>query len=298
MTSLAWMASCNDEHNFGQADGGNDTDADTDGDADVCARWQADRADLSEGDWDGDSASCTPGDISDVGRNNALKMVNLYRWLADLPEVSTDTSRDGMAQECSLMMHAAGELSHTPDTDWACYTQDGADAAGSSNLAGAPGVIAVDLYMIDPGNENTMGHRRWILSDGLGPIGLGSTTQYSCMWVLGGSGGAQSEWTAWPPEGESPLEIISPPGSWSSLDETGWTIQSDTVDLSSAQVAVQGGGQDLEVVTTYLAQGYGSFHALKFVPDGWTSQADTTYTVQITGIDTPIAYDVTLLSCQ
>ena len=52
------------------------------GSADVCARWKADRADLSEGTWTGDVTSCTAGDIGATARANALRLVNLYRWLA------------------------------------------------------------------------------------------------------------------------------------------------------------------------------------------------------------------------
>lgn len=283
---------CNTDPDFNSADAG-----DTDTEPDICSAWNSDRANLDEGTWDGDQSSCTAGDVSDDGRDNALKLVNLYRWLAGLPEVSTDPDRDAMSQDCALMMHAAGTLSHTPDTDWPCYTSDGAEAAGSSNIAGAPGVMAIDLYMIDPGNENTLGHRRWILSEGLGPIGLGSTDSYSCMWVLGGTGSGSSEWIAWPPEGEAPFEIIQPPGSWSSLDTTGWSIQSDSIDLSTAVVSVSAGGEDMPVTVSYLAEGYGAFRAVKFIPDGWTSEPGTTYTVQVTGIDSPFAYDVTLLDC-
>ena len=68
----------------------------------TCARWNGDRADLSEGTWSGNVAACEVGDISPEGRANALKLINLYRWLADLPPVVTDPERDRQAQACSL----------------------------------------------------------------------------------------------------------------------------------------------------------------------------------------------------
>ncbi|HET6584548.1 MAG TPA: CAP domain-containing protein, partial [Nannocystaceae bacterium] len=154
----------------------------------MCMRWNADRSDLDEGTWSGSVASCTPGDITASARENALRVTNLYRWLADLPPIETDPARDQLAQACALMMDANDQLSHDPPGSWTCYSDDGADAAGSSNIASTAAVYAVDLYMVDPGNPTTLGHRRWILSNSIGPTGIGSTSDYSCMWTLGGSG--------------------------------------------------------------------------------------------------------------
>ncbi len=281
------------------ADADSDTDADADGDADatVCERWNDDRVDLSEGTWTGSVGTCDAGDVTGNGRANALKLINLYRWLADLPPVTNDAGRDAMGQECALMMHANGQLSHSPPSSWTCYTSDGASAAGSSNIASTPGVAGVDLYMVDPGNPTTIGHRRWILSNSLGPVGLGSTDSYSCAWVLGGSGSAGAQWTAWPSPGVFPFEAIAPTG-WSSVDETGWTLQSDSISLSGAQVAVTANSVDKPVQVTSLSSGYGSQYAIRFTPVGWTTQAGTTYHVAVTGVSPAITYDVEVVSCQ
>ncbi len=175
----------------------------------LCARWNADRQQLGEGSWNGSVNSCDEGDISADGRANALRQLNLYRFIAGMPEVVTDPTRDGQAQECALMMHANNALSHNPPMGWNCYSGGGASAAGSSNIASGPGVMAVDMYMSDFGNETTMGHRRWILNNRLGPVGLGSTSGYSCMWVIGGSGNANFDWMAWPSAGVFPIEALT-----------------------------------------------------------------------------------------
>lgn len=259
----------------------------------LCARWNADRADLSEGTWTGNVSTCDAGDVTGGGRENALRQVNLFRWLADLPPVTTDATANAATQECALMMHANGTLSHSPPSSWDCYTSTGASSAGSSNIATGPGVSAVDMYMSDFGNETTMGHRRWILSEGLGPIGIGSTSSYSCMqvihWPTGGT------WTAWPSPGYFPIQAMNV--SWRSVDETGWTIQSNTIDLSSASVTVTRGGTDLPVTVRSLLPNYGSQDAIAFDPDGWTSVAGETYHVQVTGISSPFSYDVTMVDC-
>jgi uncharacterized protein YkwD len=262
----------------------------------VCDRWRADRADLSEGSWSGSIVSCNPGDVAANGRNNALKLVNLYRWLAYLPEVALDGGRNSMAQECALMMHANHTLSHRPPSSWACYTSDGATAAGSSNIATGPAVMAVDMYIQDWGNESTMGHRRWILSNSLGPIGVGSTSEYSCMWVLSGSGSAGAEWTAWPPPGEFPIQAVNM--SWVPLDDTGWTVQSDSINLDGATVTITSGGESRPVDKVVLRSGYGSSSAINMIPRGWSSEAGRTYHVELGGISSPISYDVHIVDCR
>lgn len=261
----------------------------------ICSKWKADRGNLDEGTWSGSVASCNAGDIGPPGRENALRLVNLYRHLVGLPAVTTATDRDQQAQACALMMHANGSLSHTPPTNWACYSADGASAAGKSNIASTAGVRGVDLYIADPGNATTMGHRRWILSNTLGPIGLGSTSNYSCMWVIGGAASGNNKWTAFPPPGPVPADLFTV--SWASVDSTGWTIQSDTISLAGAQVTVTSSGQNLPVTVTQLQSGYGSKYAISLRPSGWTSQAGNTYSVSVTGLSEPIQYDVEVISC-
>jgi uncharacterized protein YkwD len=291
------------------SDGGSDATTDPDSDTgetgtpvdpeveQLCDRWLADRADMSEGSWSGSVAACDPGDTSADGRANALRVLNLYRWMVGLPEVTTDASRNSMAQACALMMHANGTLSHSPPPDWACYSPDGATAAGNSNISGGPGVMSVDLYMVDSGNADTLGHRRWILANSTGPVGLGSTSQYSCMWVLGGSGGGANAWTAWPPPGPFPFEAVAPLG-FASLDQTGWSLQSDGIDLSGAQVTITVDGDPRPVTVNVLLPGYGSASAISMVPNGWTAQIDTTYHVRVDGVaGGAIEYDVEIVGC-
>jgi hypothetical protein len=261
----------------------------------VCNRWNSDRANLAEGAWSGSVASCNAGDVASPGRENALKLVNLYRWLCGLPPVATDPTRDANAQACALMMDANNALSHSPPSSWACYSSQGANAAGNSNIASTPGVEGVDLYIADPGNETTMGHRRWILSNGLGPIGLGSTSSYSCMWVIGGSGSGSNPWTAFPPPGPVPLELFDV--SWASVNTTGWTIQSDSISLGGAQVTITDGGTNLPVSVVNLQGGYGSSSAINIKPQGWSAQAGHTYQVSVTGISQPINYAVDVVAC-
>ena len=263
----------------------------------ICARWTADRANLSEGTWSGATASCTAGDMSADARANALRLVNLYRWLAALPPVTTDPAHDAEDMACALMMRANNMISHMPPTTWLCYTAAGADGASNSNVSSGPAVSSVDLYMTDPGNPTTIGHRRWLLSNSLGPIGIGGTDRSSCLWTLTGTGKAGKPWMAWPPAGIVPVQAVFAGGTKGGADTTGWTVESDSINLANAQVTVTVDGTNMPVTVAQLLGGYGSKYAISFIPMGWTTQPNKTYSVAITGITTPISYTVQTITC-
>ncbi len=264
----------------------------------TCARWNADRANLDEGTWSGSVATCEPGDISADGRENALRMFNLVRWLADLPPVQTEEQRNLQAQACALMMTANEKLSHDPPMSWKCYSKLGTDGAKTSNISSGPGVSSVLSYMVDNGNDTTHGHRRIILGNGLGPIGLGSAGEdgSSCMQNIGGEGDAGKEWMAWPPPGPFPMDAYSI--GYADMDETGWSIQSEDIDLSDASVTITAGGEPRPVQVYQLEGNYGGAGAIRIVPMGWTAQAGTTYSVSVSGTSTPIAYEVQMIECE
>jgi hypothetical protein len=282
----------------GDGDSGDGDSGDGDGDPrGVCARWNADRADLSEGNWTGAVNTCDAGDMDAPWRERSLTQINLYRWLADLPPVTTAADRDAKAQACALMMQANNTLSHSPPMNWTCFSAPGSEGAGNSNIAGTAAVTAVDLYMIDYGNATTIGHRRWILSNSLGPTGIGSTDGYSCMWTLGGNGNAGKQWTAWPPPGEFPGEAVNPLWWGDGLDESGWSLQSDELDLGSAAVTITSNGEDRPVTIVNLNGGYGSSSAISIIPNGWSTQVGATYHVEVSGVGAAISYDVEIVDC-
>jgi len=275
----------------------------------LCVDWRASRQSSNEGTWiDGNRARCEPGDISEDGRENALARVNYYRSLAGVPPVETTLDLDTRAQSCALLLHANGKLSHEPPAEWSCWSKVASQAAYNSNLANVPGVLAVDGYMIDGGNETTLGHRRWILSPWITTIGLGSvvssddaTGGMSCLWVSpkkAAKGEADS--IAWPPAGSVPFEIVNtlPRNNHASLDTTGWSIQSDKIDFSKATFHIRANSEDLPVKTDHLTEHIGSKWALAGVPQGWQVEPETTYSVEVTGVKDPIAYNVTFVRCE
>lgn len=267
----------------------------TDRRAQVCQRWSCDRQDMSAGLWSGDAAQCVAGDMPNA-RANALKLINLYRFLADLPAVTTSSVRDTGAQSCALMMTANNATNFSPPSSWACYAADGATAASQSSMcSGTNAVRCVDLQMNDFGStsSNSLGGRRWYLSNSLGPIGIGSTLSHSCQWVIGGTSNAGRAWVAWPPPGPVPLSAIA------SVDRTGWSVQGYSANVTNATVTVVDNGQQLPVTVSNLLAHYGSPSAIKFVPNGWVTQAGHTYEVTVAGggLTAPISYAVEVVSC-
>lgn len=269
----------------------------------VCLRWACDRRDLSEGTWGGQvNPVCDPGDLTAQARGNALRLLNLYRFIADQPAVATDATKDATAQACALMMDANNALSHTPPSSWACYTSAGASAAGQSNICSGRAVRCIDMYMSDygAGNQASIGHRRWFLSNQLGPVGIGGTTGGSCHLVIGGSGAANKPWIAWPPPGPVPIEAINIPGV-QSVDSVGWTVQSygSAWNLANTVATVRDNGTPVTVTTTPLGANYGSPYAIRINPQGWTSQPGHTYDVSVLRADGGVLlnYQVQPITC-
>ena len=188
------------------------------------------------------------------------------------------------------MMTANRTLSHSPPSDWLCYTSAGAGAAGSSNLATGGAVGAVGLYMNDMRNESTFGHRRWILSHGLDTVGFGSTNRHSCMMVMHMPGGSDPSWVAWPGPGQYPVQA----SGWLGR---GWTIQSNALSLDGSSVSVTVDGAPMEIETWDLYPGYGSGSAIAFSRRGGSIyiEAGQTYHVEVAAHG--ISYDVEIVDC-
>ncbi len=173
--------------------------------------------------WTGDVASCAPGETDAAFKQAVIRRVNFYRALAGAPAaVTLDEAKNRQAQAAALMMAVAGQLSHAPDPDWPCYSEDGRKGAGSSNLAGAFGPRAIDLYMDDPGDSNSsVGHRRWILRPTARHFGTGDVPETegyndanalfvfdNHMWEpFSYAEGTRDGFLAWPPAGFSPQEL-------------------------------------------------------------------------------------------
>lgn len=266
----------------------------------VCWRWNCDGDGRSAATWGGAAPTCDPGGLDASAADNALRRINVHRFLADLEPFTQELAWTDAAQKCALIAHANGKLSHEPPRDWSCWSEVGAEISEGSLVANVSLAPSIEAYFEDPGNEPTMVHRRWLLDETLASVGFGSTDRYSCVVVDGKSVSKPTVkpanvrgWAAWPPAGPVPIDVFTS----EKLDTGGWTIQSTKNDLAKASVKVSTDGKDMPVAVTSLTASLGSKSAIRFVPQGWVTEAGRTYAVAVTGVSDPIQFQVQPIAC-
>jgi len=258
--------------------------------------------------WTGDVASCNAGATNLEHRQAVIDRANYARTLAGLPPV---TLLDGLpttqVQSAALMMLANGALSHTPPTNWLCYSTDGYDGAGHSNIAlGVFGVSAVDNYLDDFGAGNSAtGHRRWILYPPQASLATGDVYRAASqpfpgansLYVLGtfGARPATPSGIAWPPAGFVPYQNLP-------SKSKRWSFSYPGADFTGASVTMTGPAGPIPVTLEAVANGYGD-NTIVFVPTSVSYAnpgADATYTINVsgmtgTGAPSSIQYTVTVI---
>ncbi len=262
--------------------------------------------------WTGDRGSCQAGSTSSGYRAAIFDRINWYRAMAGVPTgVTENPTYSAKAQEAALMMSVSGRLSHNPDGSFGCYTSNGDQAAGSSNLyLGRTGPAAIDGYMYDPGSGNvSVGHRNWILHPtsqqfGTGDIPSGGGWASNALWVFDNNFAPQPElredagFVAWPPRGFVPGEVVYP--RWS------FGLRGANFNDSSVSVNRVDGGGGLTPVSSPIvhqnASGGAPFSIMVWEPQGvdLSPTVDTTYRVcvsdvGVSGASRNFAYEVTIL---
>lgn len=234
----------------------------------------------------GNVDTCVPGSTSNAFRAAELRSVNAMRALVGVGPVVEDPAWSTMAQKAALMMEANNALSHSPSTDWDCYTAAGAQAAGTSNLyLGTNGVDAMWGYVADPGENNVVvGHRRWLLCPSVTRLGFGDTPWANATKVFdddfGGPETSRDGFVAWPNPGIVPVNLAAPRGM---LNRFSVQVPSghDTTDAQVTVTSSSGGNVALRRITRNN-ENYCS-PAVMFEP-ARTPVAGETWTIHITGL--------------
>ena len=239
--------------------------------------------------WTGDHDTCNAGNTSQQFRDAVLRRINYFRVMAGVPTVTLKDEYSRKAQAAALMMSVNLKLSHSPTPEWWCYSSDGAQAAGSSDLfLGVMGWDAVSGYILE---GDVVGHRRWILYPQTNEMGTGdipSTQNYpaaNALWVFddnmwGPRPTTRNEFVAWPPPGYVPYQVVN----------NHWSFSYPQADFSFATVTIASGGANVPVALEPVVIGYGE-NTLVWIPLGLGSggtwpkpQADTTYTVNVQNV--------------
>ncbi|MCG6880051.1 MAG: choice-of-anchor D domain-containing protein [Deltaproteobacteria bacterium] len=246
--------------------------------------------------WTGEHSSCNAGTTSQAYKDSLLLELNYFRAMAGVPaEVTFFTEYNTKAQEAALMMSVNGQLSHDPPTFWTCYTANGAEAAGSSNLMmGVPSLNHIIAgYMEDSGSSNYfVGHRRWALYPQTQMMGTGdvpSDAPYyqwtaNALWVFDSHiweprPATREEYVAWPPPGYVPYQVVYPR----------WSFAYDDADLSGATVTMTQDGSPVSVTQETYSPGYGEntlvWRPFNMAYDAtWPTEHLATYEVTISNV--------------
>lgn len=178
----------------------------------VCRLWAEGHVENEERPWAPGADICDLGTLSEVAIEDTLRRINLFRTLAGLPPVTEDREQRARTQACAVLMNANDDLSHEPPKSWHCWSEEGAAGAASSNISlgrESPG-DAIDGFMQDVGVKS-MGHRRWLLGFVLGKVGIGFAGKGTCIGVFDDTGQTDRAWTAYPPAGPTPIDMVIDP---------------------------------------------------------------------------------------
>ncbi|MEZ5399497.1 MAG: BACON domain-containing carbohydrate-binding protein [Bryobacteraceae bacterium] len=212
--------------------------------------------------WTGTLGSCDPGATSQAYRDAVFQRINWFRGMAGVPAgiVSEDTNTS-KAAKAALMMSANGQLNHFPPSNWTCYSGEGAEAAGKSNLCFRPEPIdtgCVAGYMRDWGGTNApVGHRRWILypqsqSMSTGDVdATGGAYPANALWVVPAVSlprpATRDPFVAWPPKGFVPYQTVYPR----------WSFSLTGADFASAAVSMFRGASPVPANIEHRGGPYG-----------------------------------------
>lgn len=244
---------------------------------------------LAELNWTGDTTDCKAGTVSDLSHQRVTQRLNYFRRATGLSDnIITDLDLNRKCQEAALMCYANQDIDHYPPTTWKCYTEDGAEACGKSNLSYgyySPS-DALTGTMVDR-NTPSLGHRRWLLYSELGNIGHGSAESATVIRVDTKSGKTSGfpEYTSWPPKGYVMAPLVF--NQWS-FSVPGWEA-----DFSKAKIEMfdsNGSAIQLDIIQETLdtSNGYMGDNTIGWVPANInkSSTQDVTYKVKVSNVIT------------
>ncbi|HYV30350.1 MAG TPA: CAP domain-containing protein, partial [Candidatus Binatia bacterium] len=211
--------------------------------------------------WTGDLTTCSPGSTDPAFRDLVALRINYYRAMAGVPAgIVFDSTFNTKDQAAALIMSANNALDHYPATTWACYSSDGYEGAGNSNIALAnAGPDAVSAYIEDFGANNAAaGHRRWLLYPQTQLMGTGDVPDTganyagNAVWVQDGHyydarPATRDSFVSWPPPGFVPYPVVF----------ARWSISFPDASFIGATVTMASNGVNVAVTKEPLSSSIG-----------------------------------------
>lgn len=246
----------------------------------LCQRWLAVRdVEDPRGDWAGNHDLCVEGDMTPDWRARTLDLINTYRSIAGLRPVRLDAGLDRLAQLCALAVFWHRTDDHRLEPADRCHSDRAARGVEASLISVVPALAAVEEYMLDFGEPNfdSMTHRLYLLAPQLGPIGLGSTSDASCVYVFDGRGPRDDPpWVAWPAPGPFPVDAAH-------TRDAGWTVHGNGINLAFAEARVTVDGVEQAIEQRSLRTAGPAGWGIAWMPQGWDIEAGRRYRVEVTG---------------
>ncbi|MDR1016634.1 MAG: CAP domain-containing protein [Coriobacteriales bacterium] len=235
-----------------------------------------------------------PGSLSDTTQQQALKTLNLMRYIAGIDPVSLDDSYEETAQAGAMVNAINGVISHFPtrptqltdDALWnLAYT-----GTSSSNLGqGYPtlGSAIIDGWVNDgdPSNITMIGHRRWVLNPTMAATGFGYAGDQSAMYSFDSNHALDYADVAWPAR-TMPLEYFGNDYPWSVSTNT----REDLTQVKVSLVRLSDGKTwhfsqaSADGYFNVDNQGYGQPGCIIFRPSGVDYKIGDNFNVTISGL--------------
>ena len=176
-----------------------------------------------------------PGSLSEATLNNALAILNCYRYVAGLSHsVTLDAEYNKKAQAGTLVDCVLGELTHwpsQPDGMSDALYHLGYAGTSNSNLSWNCGSLANAMRAwigdSDEKNISVLGHRDWTLSNTMGKAGFGACGAYHALYCSDRSLNQGQTNIAWP-AANMPLDFFGTRDAWSVFE----TSVTDTSKLN------------------------------------------------------------------
>ncbi len=191
--------------------------------------------------WKGDSEQCICGDLIGDIYEKAEKRINFFRLMNGLEEVRIKPHLNSKAQKAICLLKANNLLTHYPDTNMHCFSEDALRACtksclGHSDYKNFPETAFITEFIHEYGDKNYFaGHRRWLLYSRLREFGFGATDNTMALHTADGVTREKInpvEFIAYPWNGYVPYNLIYPKWSFSLADNK-------KVDFSKAVVSMQ-----------------------------------------------------------
>ena len=239
------------------------------------------------------------GELTEETKQDALNMLNLYRYVAGVPLVSITEETQNYAQGAALLCAINRSLQHHQERPEGMEDEMFSQAfygAANSNLAGSFNILSHTIlgYMLEANGDPNFGHRRQFLDYYCTGTGFGFAKSagggfFSATFVDADL--REDKIISYPGQNQ-PLEYFGPGYAWT-------VIIPESVDKSAINVRVTNvkTGEEWNFSKSAnnlrLAQTVSQSTCAIFAPSTDYRERDQ-YKVEVTGIENPISYEVNM----